>query len=145
MLGPHVAKPMPLDPGACQCGLTLDHPDHIAAPPAAPEDGAEVYRKRIADFLNRNGAGFGEIRNMTNRRGDALTYPLAWIDTLDESQAKQVMIDLLWRHADKSTCRGCNADIWWIVSNTQKKTPYTAAGLIHFVDCSARDQFKKKG
>jgi hypothetical protein len=147
MTGPHVPEPMPLDPGACKCGLTLDHPDHIAAlPPAAPESGAEVYRKRIADFLNRNGSGFGDARSMKSKSGGIeLTYSLSQLAGLDEARAKQAIIDILWQHADKSTCRGCNADIWWITSNANKKTPYDASGQIHFVLCPAREQFKKKG
>lgn len=42
------------------------------------------------------------------------------------------------------TCKGCGVDIFWIRHvTTGKNVPYTVAGQNHFVDCSARDRFKK--
>lgn len=42
-----------------------------------------------------------------------------------------------------SQCKGCYKPIYWMVHNNGKKVPYTPEGLIHFVDCPVREQFKK--
>lgn len=41
-------------------------------------------------------------------------------------------------------CRGCEAAIYWVTHKNGKRTPYTAAGLNHFIDCPAAAQFGKK-
>jgi hypothetical protein len=144
-MDPHVAEEVPLDPGYCRCGLALDHQDHIPAPAQPRGEAAEAgeYRSRLLSFLNRNGAGTGDYRTLKDKRGSHVQYSITRESALDEDGAKQRIIDLLWLHADKRTCKGCNADIWWIKNNIDKAVPYTAAGLIHFVDCPLRDRFMK--
>ena len=41
-------------------------------------------------------------------------------------------------------CRGCNARVWWVQHVKTGLTPYTVAGLNHFIDCPKRDDFRKK-
>ncbi|KKL09546.1 hypothetical protein LCGC14_2564790 [marine sediment metagenome] len=36
-------------------------------------------------------------------------------------------------------CKGCGRPIFWI-----QRKPYSTAGVIHFVDCPKRDDFRKK-
>lgn len=44
-----------------------------------------------------------------------------------------------------SKCRGCQAAVYWIRHRDKPTpTPYTAAGLNHFIDCPAAAQFGKK-
>lgn len=57
--------------------------------------------------------------------------------------ARQAMIDLLWNVGNSAHCNGCGAGIFWITHKNGKKTPYTPAGLNHFVDCPASQQFRK--
>ncbi len=40
-------------------------------------------------------------------------------------------------------CRGCQAPIYWVTHKNGKRTPYTPAGLNHFIDCPAAAQFGK--
>lgn len=40
-------------------------------------------------------------------------------------------------------CRGCEALVYWVTHKNGKRTPYTAAGLNHFIDCPAAAQFGK--
>jgi len=49
---------------------------------------------------------------------------------------------LLNQVGDKGTCRGCGADIWWVVHKSGKKAPYTAEALNHFADCPQANNFK---
>lgn len=51
---------------------------------------------------------------------------------------------LLTNIGDPGKCRGCQADIFWVTHKNGKKTPYTPAGLNHFIDCPAAKQFKGK-
>lgn len=45
---------------------------------------------------------------------------------------------------DKATCKGCGAEIYWVVNpKTSKRMPITANGLNHFADCPAAAQFRK--
>lgn len=53
------------------------------------------------------------------------------------------MIAILGNIGDPGTCRGCQVKIYWVTHKNGKKTPYTPAGLNHFVDCEARSQFAK--
>lgn len=41
--------------------------------------------------------------------------------------------------ARRGPCRGCGRPMFWIGAS-----PYSTAGIIHFIDCPKRDQFKKK-
>ena len=145
-MDPHVAEPIPLDPGWCKCGLSLDHPDHLPAPPEKPKVDSEGFlaRKRIKDFLDRHGSWVGDERVLKHRNGGReLRYTHAAVDQLTAEEAKQEIIDILWAHCDKGICRGCSADIWWIRNDAGKAVPYSAAGVVHFQDCKARQQFKK--
>jgi hypothetical protein len=63
------------------------------------------------------------------------------VDCLDAQ--KQVLIDLLFKIADHSDCKGCGAKVFWLTHKNGKKAPYTEAGLNHFADCPAADRFKK--
>ncbi len=56
----------------------------------------------------------------------------------------QAMKKLLAQISDQGLCRGCQARIFWVTHNNGKKVPYTSAGLNHFVNCPAREQFKGK-
>ena len=51
---------------------------------------------------------------------------------------------LLDQIGDKGTCRGCNAEIWWVVHKNGKRAPYTATGLNHFADCPKAQSFRPK-
>ena len=146
MIGPHAYEEIALDPGWCKCGLSKDHSDHVAdAPaPAAPSPDAVVIHLRIKEFLDRYGESNGSrIRILKNRQNKEVIYDLVVVDELSAAAAAQEMIDILWLHADKGTCRGCQADIWWIRSNKGKAIPYSALGVVHFVDCPARAQFRR--
>lgn len=52
---------------------------------------------------------------------------------------------ILHNVGDEGKCRGCQARIFWVTHKNGKKVPYTGAGLNHFVDCPAAEQFKKGG
>lgn len=41
-------------------------------------------------------------------------------------------------------CGGCGAEIYWIIHRNGRRVPYTVRGLNHFVDCPAREDFRKK-
>lgn len=62
--------------------------------------------------------------------------------TCSDARAK-VIADILFRAGAEDYCRGCRAKIYWIKHLNGKNAPYTEAGLIHFVDCPERDQFKR--
>lgn len=45
---------------------------------------------------------------------------------------------------DADLCRGCGAEIWWVVNpKTSKRMPITKAGLSHFADCPNAASFRK--
>lgn len=46
----------------------------------------------------------------------------------------------------KATCDGptCGRTIYWVTHTNGKRTPYTEAGLCHFIDCPDRDRFRRK-
>ncbi len=46
---------------------------------------------------------------------------------------------LLALSGEPGICRGCGRPIFWI-----QRKPYSTAGVIHFVDCPKRDDFRKK-
>lgn len=77
---------------------------------------------------------------------DSLTDPMEkrWIQeaTCVDAQ-KLAMRQLLGRLANATTCEGCGAAIYFLRHANGANTPTTAAGLVHFVDCPARDQFKR--
>lgn len=53
------------------------------------------------------------------------------------------ILSLLQNIGDVGACRGCQAAIYWVTHKNGKKTPYTPAGINHFIDCPARAQFGK--
>jgi hypothetical protein len=55
------------------------------------------------------------------------------------------MRQLLDRIGRETICEGCQAKIWFVRHTNGANTPYTASGLIHFVDCPERKQFARKG
>lgn len=57
---------------------------------------------------------------------------------------KLAMRALLANIGDAGICRGCQAPIAWVTHRNGKKTPYTPAGIVHFIDCPERAQFAKK-
>jgi hypothetical protein len=138
----HVAREVPLDPGYCVCGVALDAPEHIPAPPKV-DSAAFMKRRHIKEFIDRHGQWSGEIRTLVDKRGRRVEYTHEGVDSVAEAHLDQEIIDLLWLHADRGTCRGCNAEIFWMKSQTGKAMPYSKAGVVHFVDCPARKQFSK--
>jgi hypothetical protein len=56
------------------------------------------------------------------------------------------MLWLLEHVGKKGVCDGpnCHAVIYWVTHTNGRKTPYTMAGLNHFVDCPDRDRFARK-
>ncbi len=69
--------------------------------------------------------------------------PVIAINPCALAQAEAIL-NLLYNAGDPGTCRGCNALIYWITHRNGKKTPYTPAGLNHFIDCPAAKNFKRK-
>lgn len=59
------------------------------------------------------------------------------------TQLKTAILDLLRRCGSPDTCRACKARIIWMRHANGKNTPYTEAGLNHFIDCPARDRFRR--
>ncbi len=51
---------------------------------------------------------------------------------------RQVML----RIGKVDTCK-CGLTVYWIRHLSGKQAPYTAAGLIHFVDCPFGEEFSK--
>lgn len=56
---------------------------------------------------------------------------------------KVAMRALLQKIGKQVACGGCGASIYFVLHSNGKRVPYTEAGLNHFVDCPARDQFKR--
>ena len=57
---------------------------------------------------------------------------------------EKAMVTLLKNVGDPGTCRGCGASIFWVTHRNGKKTPYTPAGLNHFLDCEKGKDFKTR-
>lgn len=61
-------------------------------------------------------------------------------------RAQRGAMQWILEHAGKKgTCDGptCGASIFWVTHTNGKQTPYTPAGLNHFVDCPDSDRFRK--
>lgn len=41
-------------------------------------------------------------------------------------------------------CKSCNKEITFIYNENMKNIPITKEGINHFIDCPARDKFRKK-
>jgi len=72
------------------------------------------------------------------------TCKLAHTETPCVEAQSIAMKTLLDNIGDQGVCRGCQAPIYWVTHRNGKKTPYTSSGLNHFIDCEAREQFKRK-
>lgn len=62
-------------------------------------------------------------------------------------KAQATAMEWLLDHVGKkSTCDGpnCGATIFWVTHTNGKRTPYTTAGLNHFVDCVDRERFQRR-
>lgn len=68
---------------------------------------------------------------------DALTA-MACIDA-----QKTAMRYLLQKAGRKTTCDGCGKTIYFVHHTNGSNTPYTEAGLVHFIDCPERDRFRR--
>ena len=51
---------------------------------------------------------------------------------------------LLAQIGEPGHCRGCGHKILWVIHRNGKRTPYTEQGLNHFIDCPARDLFRRQ-
>jgi hypothetical protein len=56
---------------------------------------------------------------------------------------KAAMLALLNQIGNKGVCRGCGAEIYWVRHKNGKATPYTPAGMNHFLDCPKAKEFKR--
>lgn len=56
----------------------------------------------------------------------------------------QNIVLLLNQIGDRSTCRGCGKEIWWVTYKSGRKAPITMEALNHFADCEKADRFRKK-
>ena len=65
-----------------------------------------------------------------------------------ELKATRQALESLLKHAGHAAqCEGRGADIYWVrhfTSQGSKWVPYNTRGMNHFIDCSNRDQFRRK-
>jgi len=47
------------------------------------------------------------------------------------------------RDADKSSCRGCGATIYWIITESGKRMPVDPDGHSHFASCPEASRFRQ--
>lgn len=45
---------------------------------------------------------------------------------------------------NRSKCKGCGKEIWWIVHASGSVAPYTEEGLNHFINCPKAKDFRRK-
>ena len=62
----------------------------------------------------------------------------ACVDAMKENQIK-----FLHRIAKPQNCQGCGAIVFFIHHLNGKRPPYTEALQNHFIDCPARETFKR--
>ncbi len=43
-----------------------------------------------------------------------------------------------------SACRGCGADVYWIITKTGKRMPVNGDGTSHFSSCPMAGAFRRK-
>lgn len=60
-----------------------------------------------------------------------------------DRQAKTVAA-LVKNMGDPGVCKGCGAEIWWMIHRNGKRAPYDPNGVNHFVTCVDREQFRKE-
>lgn len=56
---------------------------------------------------------------------------------------EKALHDLVKNCGTKGTCKGCHAEVYWIIHANGKTVPYTPAGLNHFIDCPNAKDFKR--
>ena len=61
-----------------------------------------------------------------------------------ELNYRQLLRDLVRNVGSLGYCRGCGAQVFWVVHRNLKNVPYTADGLNHFIDCPKAEQFRKE-
>jgi hypothetical protein len=60
-------------------------------------------------------------------------------------RARNLMTELLVRTGDRSTCKSCGADIWFVLHPaTQRRGVYNADGLSHYVTCNDPERWRKR-
>lgn len=63
----------------------------------------------------------------------------------DAAALRKNIAALLKNVGDPGVCRGCKAEIWWMVHRaTGRITPYNQDGANHFIDCPDRESFRKR-
>lgn len=62
-------------------------------------------------------------------------------DTLESLQEN--VSRLLAQIGDHGQCRGCGANIFWVIHKNGKRVPYTHQALNHFADCPKAKEFKR--
>lgn len=95
--------------------------------------GDKAARQELCSSLAQAAATAGQ------QLENALQLVLATTARLRDNISK-----LLTNTADRGICRGCGAQIFWLRHKNGRATPYTAEGANHFIDCAARDEFKRK-
>lgn len=60
-----------------------------------------------------------------------------------ETEASHRFRRLLDQVGDRSRCKACGAEIWWVKHHSGKKAPYTVEGISHFADCPHAEQFRR--
>jgi len=73
--------------------------------------------------------------------GPSLDELRAAIDT--EPKWQENVSRLLANIGDPGQCRGCGADIFWVIHKNGKRVPYTPQALNHFIDCPKAQEFKR--
>lgn len=53
-----------------------------------------------------------------------------------------MMVEL--ESAKRGICRGCDKEIWWIVTVKGHYAPYDGDGISHFATCPQAPQFRRK-
>ena len=64
---------------------------------------------------------------------------------LEENVKLRAQVKMLLKQiGTEGKCRGCQADIFWVVHKNGKNVPYTPEGLNHFADCPEAGKFRRK-
>jgi hypothetical protein len=78
-----------------------------------------------------DGSGAGEVP-VIERLGNEL------------ATARKNMAELLRHAGEQGICRGCSAEIYWVVHRNKKPTPYNPDGTNHFGSCKNRELFRRR-
>lgn len=60
------------------------------------------------------------------------------------AEARKRMAELLRHTGEPGICRGCSAEIFWVIHRNRKPTPYDQDGTNHFVTCRNRELFRRR-